>query len=615
MRRCVSVAATTPTAAIVTAWRDTAPVMGALATWQSAYFHSSKFIGRKSGRSKKLGAGASTSSTTTAASLPVPSSITATAAADGGALGSRMEAAGGDGPVGEARTREHNVAVPAASASAGVSSSTTPVDPSASTTKKGNNDNNTRNASSAVSAHLVSGKGGAQRMKKTRVPHQRDSMQKLTDSAASPEQEEDAMPFRKQESTNLSRSVTHGDVSVELEEDVVVERASITKLFMLSDSVASIFCALPQNQRSIDNYLREVDQAVLPPLTPEHRVDEIGNLFHRDGNYAGSNNEVVARREIAERVLSEERANHTLCIHVRDMDQLVPPPHLLLESATKTPSKTSLTGGARRRKVSRVEKKSGVVRTTTLTPIERLLALHEWQIKALQKARESQERFKVPEDYHAITRVRFHDPPKADLTVVQGSGCAKTVADVIATMDGKLNSDMNAEDNKDDEIFNQKQAVYDENGTTLLSKPFAFKPLLSVVASCIPRREPTLGSRCEEEVFFSSRSPSTNMAATTAMAKTRKTKKIKGADAATTKIAGAAKMGEELLGRRVPPMPRFTTRVTVLVEHDELEPMDLLSMAERITTRKDDVEGRTSASSRKKRVPRIYCHIADGGEY
>ncbi|ESL06950.1 hypothetical protein TRSC58_05368 [Trypanosoma rangeli SC58] len=615
MRRCVSVAATTPTAAIVTAWRGTAPAMGALASWQSAYFHSSKFIGRKSGGSKKLGSGASISSTTTAASLPAPSSITATAAGDGGALGSHKEAAGGDGAVGEARTREHNVAAPAASASAGVSSSTTSIGPSASTTKNNNNNNNsTGNASSAVSAELASGKGGAQRMKKTRVPHQRNSMQKLTDSAASPGQGEDVMPFRKQESTNLSRSATD-DVSVGLEEDVVVERASITKLFMLSDSVASIFCALPQNQRSIDNYLREVDQAVLPPLAPKHRVDEIGNLLHRDENYAGLSNEVVARREIAERVLSEERANHTLCIHVRDMDQLVPPPHLLLESATKAPSKTTLTGGARRRKVSRVEKKSGVVRTTTLTPIERLLALHEWQIKALQKARESQERFKVPENYHAITRVRFHDPPRADLTVVQGSGCAKTVADVIATMDGKLNSDMNAEDNKDDEIFNQKQAEYDENGTTFLSKPFAFKPLLSVVASCIPRREPTLGSRCGEEMFFSSRSPSINTAAATAMTKTRKTRKTKGADTATTKLAGAAKMGEELLGRRVPPMPRFTTRVTVLVEHDELEPMDLLSMAERSTTRKDDVDGKTSASPRKKRVPRIYCHIADGGEY
>ncbi|RNF27025.1 uncharacterized protein Tco025E_00709 [Trypanosoma conorhini] len=603
MRRCVSVVAATPTAAIATAWRGTAPAMGALATWQSAYFHSSKFIGRKSGGAKKPGAGASIGTKTTPASSSAPSATT-TAAASGGAAG--------NGAVGEKMARERNVAAPAATASAGVSSSTAPVAPPASAA---NNNNNAGNAASSSSTDLASGREDALRTKKPRAPHRRKSAQKVADGAASPGPANDAMRFKKQEPTNVNRLATDGAVSVVLdEEDVVVERASITKLFMLSDSVASIFCALPQNQRSIDNYLREVDQAVLPPSAPEYRVDGVGTLLHRDCNSASPSNEAVARREIAERVLSEERANHTLCIHVRDMDQLVPPPHLLLDSAAKPPSTTKSTGGARRRKVKRLEKNSRDVPTTSLAPIERLLALHKWQIKALQKARESQERFKVPEDYHAITRVRFHDPPKADLTVVQGSGCAKTVADVLATMDRSLNNDANAEDNKDDEIFNQKETADGENGATLLSKPFALKPLLSVVASCIPRREPALGSRCGEEMFFSSSSPFTNTAATTAMAKTRRAKRIKGAGAATTKLAGAATMGEELLGRRVPPMPRFTTRVTVLVEHDELEPVDLLSMAERSTTRKDDVDGKRSASH-KKRVPRIYCHIADGGEY
>ncbi|EKF33516.1 hypothetical protein MOQ_002614 [Trypanosoma cruzi marinkellei] len=618
MRRCVSAAATSPTAAFITAWRGGAPATGALVTWRCAYFHSSRFLGRKSGGSKKLGAGASINTTTGASSLPSSPVTNATTGASGEFVGNHEGTGGGNDAAVKATAKEHQTTASAASSPpTGVSPPTASVDASASINNK--NTNNDGRASFPSSA-TPSGKGSAATMKKTRVPQRRKSVQNSEECAASPETVNDTMRFSKKEPTNMNRLATDGVVSVEPdEEDVVVERASITKLFMLSDSVASIFCALPQNQRSIDNYLREVDQAVLPPSASDHRTGGTGTVMHGDGGYTGQSKEAVARREIAERVLSEERANHTLCIHVRDMDQLVPPPDLLLNSTANELTKTATTGGARRRKVLRKEKKPDAVNKTSLTPIERILALHEWQVKALERARGSQERFKVPDDYHAITRVRFHDPPKADLTVVQGSGCGKTVADVLATMNrGLNNNDMNADDHREQDIFDDNETLDDESGATLLSKPFAIKPLLSVVASCIPRREPALGSRCGEETFFSSGAPysssssfsSSNTAVTTA----RKAKRSKRNDSEAKKTADSAKMGVELLGHRVPPMPRFTTRVTVLVEHDELEPVDLLSMAERSTTRKDDVDNKKSVS-RKKRVPRIYCHIADGGEY
>ncbi|EKG05015.1 hypothetical protein TCSYLVIO_003919 [Trypanosoma cruzi] len=615
MRRCVSAAATSPTAAIITAWRGSAPATGALATWRSAYFHSSRFLGRKSGGSKKLGAGASINTTAGASSSPSSPVTNATTGTSGEFVGAPEGAGGGHDAAGKATAKEHQTTASAVSSPpTGVSLPTASVDASDSINNK--NTNNDGRASFPSSA-TPSGKGSAAMMKKPRVPQRRKSMQNSEDCAASPEKVNDTMRLSKKEPTQMNRLATDGVVSVEPdEEDVVVERASITKLFMLSDSVASIFCALPQNQRSIDNYLREVDQAVLPPSASDHRAGG-STVMHGDDGYKGQSKEAVARSEIAERVLSEERANHTLCIHVRDMDQLVPPPDLLLNSTADEPTKTAATGGARRRKVLRKEKKSGAVNKTSLTPIERILALHEWQMKALERARGSQERFKVPDDYHAITRVRFHDPPKADLTVVQGSGCGKTVADVLATMNrGLNNNDMNADDHREEDIFDGNETLDDESGATLLSKPFALKPLLSVVASCIPRREPALGSRCGEETFFSSGAPysSSSFCSSTAVTTARKAKRSKRTDSEAKKTADSTKMGVELLGHRVPPMPRFTTRVTVLVEHDELEPVDLLSMAERSTTRKEDVDNKKSAS-RKKRVPRIYCHIADGGEY
>lgn len=434
------------------------------------------------------------------------------------------------------------------------------------------------------------------------------------------------------------------------------ESASVAKLFMVSESLASIFCALPQNQRCIDNYLNEVDKAVLPPATLEYDVKDASEFSegstesnhkrlklpllllllssssssspssisispsssHSSSSSLALQSVSAVKSDIAERILHEERANHTLCIHVRDMVQLVPPCHLLHENEAP-PSKKTKKEGVLRRKLLKLKKICSTERPQ-LTSLERILELHKWQKEASKIARQSQELNKLPDECHSITRVRPNDPSQSDLTVVLGSGSAKTVADVLAAIEEnmKKESDADGDEAADDDCDgeNSVTAAFGQSGTgeTVSSTLFTLKPLLSVVATCIPRREPTLYSPCGEETFFSSANFSSSTGTRTAARKSKKTKKSGAATGARAKT-GNSTATEEIFRRQVPPMPRFTTRVTLLMEHDDLEAEDSSSKNEKDSVGKDGSGVDVKQTLGKKRIFRVYCHIADGGEY
>ncbi|KEG06086.1 hypothetical protein DQ04_16021000 [Trypanosoma grayi] len=578
MRRCVSAAGT---AALFTAWRGPAPAMGVLATRQSMCFHSSsKFMGRKSSGSKKLSDSAPSTTTTAAAAAPA--------------------VAGGDVAVAEKRAEDRT----------------------STTTTSSNTD-----ATSASGTAPAAQKRAADTAKRQRERCPRKALRSTSDRAPPPvEGGKDTTRFNRRTEASSKRRVEDEGASTMTrdEEKILAERASITKLFMVSDSVASIFCALPQDQRSIDNYLKAVDKAVIPKTASPPRAqstadcdaaaDDAPDDMDAAALVAKSarQNASTARREIAQRILSEERADHSLCIHVRDMEQLVPPRHLLQNPVVEAPKKAAGPTAARQRGSAKRRRKSAdsgaaaeATATTSMRSHDQVLALQQWQTNALKKARESQERHQIPEDYHAITRVRFHDPHKEDLTVVLGRGGGKSVVDVLAAMNQSLKKKQTTLSTEGilDDIGSAEGEEERKASAVSLSMPFAIKPLLSVVASCIPRREPALGSRCGEETFFRS---------ATATAPRRAKKLDPSTAAAGVGDSGMFLADAEELGRCVPPMPRFTTRVTVLVEHDELEPVDLLSMAERSTTRRDE---RSRRAPRGNKRPHIYCLIADGGEF
>ncbi|CCW66599.1 unnamed protein product [Phytomonas sp. Hart1] len=173
----------------------------------------------------------------------------------------------------------------------------------------------------------------------------------------------------------------------------------------------------------------------------------------------------------------------------------------------------------------------------------------------------------------------------------------------------------------------------------VLSTPFLLKPLLTVYASCIPRREAQFGSRFDEQLFLSA-SPTTSTGAEAAKTSSAapgplstQTQRSRGEDG---KSGGADQpwfekfqpnpLSDEevyaaLQKRGIPTIPRYSTRVTVLIEHNEMEPVDLLLLAEISTTRKGGEDKQNKAYDGVRdtgvglKLPRIYCLIVDGGEY
>ncbi|KPI87482.1 hypothetical protein ABL78_3431 [Leptomonas seymouri] len=468
------------------------------------------------------------------------------------------------------------------------------------------------------------------------------------------------------------------------EEQRMAERCSITKLIMVSASVSFLFTALPRTEGQLKMYVRDMNRVQVP--TPAAAPPGVSSSA--ENSVPTLTSPLTSRQfhELRQRLCAEQYATNTVFIHVREMEQLVPPLHLQLPSASEgavdgtKESPTTVDNNARgshsssgthsrgapdckrrgrrgrRSRTQDAETSSSAAAPVSsrpvLSPVERLLALQEWKKAAARRAKETQARYPIPVHFHTITRVRFHDPHQTDLTVAMGGGLNKSADSVLRAIlrnthreesrgsTELLNDDSGSEEwlaaEEDDEdgssccppfpppypdISNDEVAtetvanVPEPEQPAFITSPYAVKPLLTVCASCVPRREAWIGT-CSPK-------PS----------------------AAATETESVYSM------RPFPTVPRFSTRITIMLEHDEMDPADLVSLAEISTTRKPSsaaAAARSSSSSvfdvhsdvsvrgggvdiagggaaglaagqqgctTAKRPVQLYCLVQDAGEY
>nr|CCC47611.1 conserved hypothetical protein [Trypanosoma vivax Y486] len=397
----------------------------------------------------------------------------------------------------------------------------------------------------------------------------------------------------------------------QIRRDRLSEREDMFKLLMFSDALGFMFSTLPSDRRRIYKYLKKVDQAVIPTHTEERPLDLVseegkGGKRSKSRKIVQQQDASLAKRGIAQRLLSEDSADNTICIEVRDMEQLRPPLALLRKLKNEEASSAKSERGRQRGRGKRSEKTEQVGGGTVgkgpapSVPAEHVLALQRWQMEALRRSKESQERYKTSSDCHFMTRVRFRDPLMSDVTALLDCNSGKTVNDILDILMRKYKKWFR----RHGAIrFNKSDATSTKADETavppLPSTPFVMNPLLSVFASCIPRREATLGGHFEERIFLRASSSSVSQ---------RRARRTGSACAASDTEAEATtpSNNESLSGWRLPSMPRFTTRVVVLVEYD-----DMRSGEGRVS--ENEGSGDTLAQ-RQRREPHIYCLITDGGE-
>lgn len=488
------------------------------------------------------------------------------------------------------------------------------------------------------------------------------------------------------------------------EEQRVAERCSITKLIMVSGSVSFLSTTLPRSEGPLKMYVKDLNRAQAPTYDSVRALGQDAthsqsNAAPSTGHEGGGSDHVAAGThtlpaisekqflELCQRLCAEQLATNTVFIHVREMEQLVPPLHLQLPAVTDADKSESVDapaapsgettastqregktrGGRGRRRGSARAANSFTAPASTLTPptpplpalspVERILALQAWKKEAARRAEETQARYLVPAHYHAITRVRFHDPHQTDLTVAMGSGWCKSIASVLRAIvrsmpQDRRGADLGSSDTDSSTSWLAAEGEEDDGDNTVppfpmpdpsvytsevvtqaaddapapeqpgfLTSPYTVKPLLTVCASCVPRREAWIGT-CAP-----------------------------GPSAAPA--SGAESGWNPYSVRAVPTVPRYSTRITIMLEHDDMDPSDLVSLAEISTTRKSssssgaemhqsrdrqhdasvsgrsvDATGLQSAAPNRKSVSpdekvhpapkkplHLYCLVQDAGEY
>lgn len=505
-----------------------------------------------------------------------------------------------------------------------------------------------------------------------------------------------------------NRSANDEDNSAEARDArAKAERQSIAKLLIISQSVGAIFCPLP-GRNSVEEYLKNLDAA--KPASATALAAGRSSLRSRGEPHdrqAEAKEATFPLDLVAERVLVEQKADHQFCIHVRDMEQLVPPAHLLPipPSSSSAPVNSKST-------TTRAKKSADASKTAAtpppdpvpLDPVARLKAMHKWRFDALKQSQWSLARYAVPNNVHAITRLRLHEPAKVDVTVVQSCGAPKRPEDILAALNrftkgqqeenkspkAERGSGSGTMGKEEEEVmkaiflaaFTQQsgperhEAIQSIAAMGMLS-PFVVKPLITVYASCLPRREALIGKPVGEQEFLeqgennlverwlnvvsrsveelehhlmmedggelkqqlakakaamlSGKKSRVNSASHLSSAKESQVSNIQQLElltaAATQNFSSRMEVGGEegyyahCYKRPIPTMPRHTTRLTLMAEHNDLEGSDLISLAERITTRKKQQQQERSGqsvaadavqTSRLKTTPRIYCLIKDG---
>lgn len=482
------------------------------------------------------------------------------------------------------------------------------------------------------------------------------------------------------------------DTTAPSEKQLIAERSSITKLFMISDSVASLFTALPDGEAA-GKYAEKVDKAgVLPTSSGSSGLSSVSTSSTVVPPTAPSENGTQASskkthasitqkeyNEMAKRIRVEEYTTNAICIHVRDMERLVPPQHFLSpvpasvtsDAVTAQAKEASPAVETKKRRASRSRKTRGSANAglpavapavplhPALTELERIMRLQKWTQDAQLRAIESQHRHQVPAYYHTLTRVRFNNPLKTDLTVVIGSESEKSVSDVLETImqdsssaqqghgEGEQKSVEEEEDTVNDVDIDKKLmkllglSSTEENGSLVISfnppesktaetptedmlpptpDMYAIIPLLTIYATCMPRREAALG-KCRplsstDENIEESEELSTS------------------GSSGSPSSQQSASAGHSTRRSRLT-TPRYSTRVTVMLEHDDMDPGDLAALADmhpsRISDRPWGPSARSAAQSsaaslernaasdvsvaKKSNLTSLYCLIVDGGDF
>lgn len=345
---------------------------------------------------------------------------------------------------------------------------------------------------------------------------------------------------------------------------LITERATLSKLLMVAATLNPAFVSEPDDRLSVRQYLKRVDDGVLPLAESTRAPLSAASRSHDDC----SSDSEKATMDACQRLLVERNANHWVHIHTQQLKQLMPPPSIGYTPTAANGALPPLSAPVGNRKkgkqrVPSTRRRSFRARSQgthsvdpppaplSLTPLQRIEALQAWRTEAVAYARDSVERNIIPVDAHVSTRVLLQSPCKFDVPIMQGYGVKKSADEILQLCSqpcekrAEESGQLPPVDALDLAALAKSFEVGSQEGDkksmeTYMVMPCAIKPLVTVYCSSIPRRERLLGSCTEVPTF----------------------------DPTTT---------AEMNDREVPAMPRYATRITVLIEYNDLDPDDLLA--------------------------------------
>lgn len=384
------------------------------------------------------------------------------------------------------------------------------------------------------------------------------------------------------------------------------QRLSLATLLELSEAFGHFFCCFP-DMRTVKAYAQSVDRACTSLSTDNLKLDN--SNVHPRRETASSSKKVkyhLATESpadsinalVSEGILVESSADNFYCAHMRAIEQMELPPHLaalLSDSPTSSSSSsssapsTSATSSlcsvssthSHHDNRSGVRKKSNLNSSKVVHPpppmctptlstvvketvhnqysspssfssssleVQRLRELQSWRFAAFRRAEASLNRYQLPENVHAVTRMELKHPIGLVLVMKEHGGGITKKEEIVESWEkfskglhwdaeepasrrkkspkasqGAKGPPAPAEEDKDSEeewkhkmeiakatiiaAFTQQNpsetsAAMRSLAAMGLVTPFLIKPLSTIYGTCIPRRDKALGQRVSPPNFI-----------------------------------------------------------------------------------------------------------------
>lgn len=263
-------------------------------------------------------------------------------------------------------------------------------------------------------------------------------------------------------------------------------------------------------------------------------------------------------------------------------------------------------------------------------PVDRLKELQKWRFTAFRRAEESLSQLDLRPDVHAITRFRVQEPIHIDVTTVESyGGVAKDNAVEAAwdqftngqygidTEEGKEKNDADVAFGSDEKGKKKKpsreeldvlKSVFScifshpspsERSQLLQSlfakgvvSPFLLKPNFTVYGSCLPRREMRLGQHVtspvlREWVDDEKKSDDGTLLHTPTQKSANAGSRRQLSSPHSRDSIGVEPHEEEFSLFSLPTLPRFSTVMTILIDHRGMTLSELMDEKEKTVSKKE----------------------------